>query len=806
MSGLLRDLRSALRGLRRAPGFAAMALLLVGLGVGVNTLVLTWLRAVVLEPLPGVRNSGELVHLSGVMGERHGISFSARDYEVFHAGTRSLSDVVAHELEEVALEPGTGQPEQLMGGIVSGNYFQVLGVTPALGRGLQPADDRPESPNVVVLSDVLWRRRFAADPDVVGRTIRLNRQPFTVVGVGPRDFGGTYGGLLQAFWIPVASVAHLRPGQPVFVQVMGRKAPGASLETVRAELPVLAARLVADDPGRNKGRSLEAFSLLESPRGVLSALVPLVGVLAVTAALLLALAWANLANLLLARGIGRRRELAVRRALGAGRLDLMRWAGAEGLAICALGGGLGLLAARALSPLLLSLLPIGIPLAFKVGLDPLAAGAALGLSLIAALLFAFVAAGGERRANVAETLKAEGAGALGGFGKGRLRGALVAVQCGLATVTLTAALLMARSAGEAARADVGFARDGALVATVQPRLGGYDAARARAFLRTALERVRSLPGVEAASATSYVPMGSSGGGNSRRAEIEGYTPRPDEVMAVVTDAVAPDYVRALGLRLLSGREFAATDDAGAPPVAVVNAAFARRYFGGAESAAVGRRVKLGGAWHEIVGVVQDFTYRGLGQPAEPVLLVALPQDDAGQFSLVVRGRDATSLRGPVSEAVHALDASLPLTGVATLREHAASMSSIEETLARLLGACGVVALLLAALGLYAVVAQTVGQRRREFGLRMALGASAAMVLRMVLGDGVRLALFGLGGGLLLGFGAAQLLRGLLYGVGPADPMTFAGAALALGGAALLASLAPALAASRVEPLQALRYD
>jgi len=321
-----------------------------------------------------------------------------------------------------------------------------------------------------------------------------------------------------------------------------------------------------------------------------------------------------------------------------------------------------------------------------------------------------------------------------------------------------------------------------------------------------------LPGVVSASATTFVPMGGSGGGNGRRAEIEGYTPRPDEVVGIVTDAVAPGYVRTMGMKLAAGRDIAAADTAGAPGVALVNTAFVRRYFGEHTSAAeaVGRRVTLGKTSNEIVGVVEDFTYRGLGQPADPTAMVSLLQDDAGSFSIVLRSSggsaQAAALAPSLRAAVAAVDATLPVVRVETLEQHAASMSDVAVTLSRLLGACGALALILAALGLYAVVAHTVGQRRREIGLRMALGANAAGVLRMVLREGLVLAALGAGAGLLLGFGAAQLLRSLLFGVGAADPLTFVGAALVLAATAVLACLAPALSAARVEPLQALRYE
>ncbi|MEO8504302.1 MAG: ADOP family duplicated permease [Acidobacteriota bacterium] len=810
------DLRSALRGLRRSPGFAVMALLLVALSVGANTLLLTWLSAVVLDPLPGVRNVREFVHLSGQVGDRGGLSLVPADLPLLQKSSRSLTDLIAHELEEVALVPGVpgtggGEPEQLMGGIASGNYFQALGVNAALGRTLLPADDRPEATPVVVLSDVLWRRRFNADPAAVGRVIQLNRQPFTVVGIAPQHFGGTYGGLLQAFWVPISAMEHLHPGGRVFVQIMGRRVPGATLATVRAELPLLAARLREDDPRTNKALDLTVSSLLDSPRGVLSGLVPLVTVLGITAALLLMLAWANLANLLLARGLSRRRDLAVRRALGAGRLDLLRWAASEGMLISVLGGAIGLWIAQAASPFLLALLPIPIPLAFKVGLDPLSCAGAAGLTLVVGGLFALVGAGGDRKLDIAATLKAESGGTVGGQGKTRLRGVLVAVQCSLATVAITGALLMARSAAASARADVGFTRDSAMLATVNPRLSGYDAARSRAFVRSLLERTAAIPGVKSASAATYIPMGPSGGGNGRRAEIEGYTPRPDEVVSVVTDGVGPEYLQTMGMRLLNGRDFSASDQETAPRVAIVNAAFSKHYYGD-ERAALGRRIKMGDNWHEVVGIVADYTYRHLGGSAEPSLFVPLLQNDPGSFTLVARGtgegdpRATAALAAAVRAAVRELDVSMPVSAVETLREHTRSMSSIEETLAVLLTACGAFALLLAALGLYAVVAHSVGERRREIGLRMALGANAREVLRMVLKEGCRLAGVGVGAGLLLGLGAAQLLRGQIYGVAPSDALTYVIAALVLGTATVLASLVPALSASRVEPLQALHHE
>ena len=419
-------------------------------------------------------------------------------------------------------------------------------------------------------------------------------------------------------------------------------------------------------------------------------------------------------------------------------------------------------------------------------------------------------AGGDRKLDIAATLKAESGGTVGGQGAARLRAVLVAVQCALATVAITGALLMARSAAASARAEVGFTRDGVVLATVNPRLSGHDAERSRAFVRSLLERTAAIPGVKSASAATYIPMGPSGGGNGRRAEVEGYTPRPDEVVSVVTDGVGPEYLQTMGMRLLNGRDFSAADQESAPRVAIVNAAFSKHFYGD-ERAALGRRIKMGDNWHEVVGVVADYTYRHLGGDVEPSLFVPLLQNDPGSFTLVARGsagddRSTTALAAAVRGAVRELDASMPVTAVETLREHTASMSSIEETLAVLLTACGGFSLLLAALGLYAVVAHSVSERTREIGLRMALGANAREVLRMILKEGFRLAGFGVGAGLLLGLGAAQLLRGQVYGVAPTDVLTFAIAALVLGTATILASLVPAVAASRVEPLRALHHE
>jgi len=807
MRQLLHDLRIVLRQLGRAPGFTAVAVFTLGLGLGATGLVLTWAKAVFLEPLPGVQHPYELVHLSGVLGDRNGLSFRGEEFEYIRDHAKSFSGVVAHEFTHLQLGAGEagGPPEVVGAGYVSGDYFDVLGVRPQLGRGFRRDEERVGTPAVAVLSDALWRRRFAADPAVLGRLVRLNGVDATIVGVMPPGFGGAYGALLQELWIPLGLRGRVIEAEPP-LQVMARLRPGVGRGSAAAEVHLLATQLAAEKPDGRQGWDVVVLGLLDSPRGVLSELVPFVGVLLVVAGLVLLIACANVANLLLVRAVGRRKEVAVRLSLGASRGQLVRQLLLEGGCLALAGGVVGLGAAWALRQLLLSVLAVfGLPISLDLGIDARVVLATLGVALLTVLLFALVPALQAGRDDLADTLRGEGAAVVGGFGRRRLRAALVVAQLALSLAALVGTGLLVRTIGRAMAAETGFDREHALVAHFDLTLGGYGEARGRSFLRALVERAQAIPGVRAATVTSYVPMGTSGGGNGRRVEIEGYSPGPKESMAIVTDLVGPSYLSTLGIQVVAGRDFDAGDRESAPGVVIVNQAMAKRYWPGQNP--LGKRVKVAGAWREVVGVERDIVYRQLGEDSDPEMLLPVLQVYEPYQSLVLRtSGEPRESASAVRAAFAALDPGIAVQSLETLREHTASMVGVQRITAELMGAFGAIALLLTMIGLYGVIATGVAERRREIGVRMALGASFREVFAEVVGKGMALTALGLGCGVVLALGFSQLLRSMLYGVGAGDPVTLATTALLLAAVAFLACLIPARRAASLDPLEALRYE
>jgi macrolide transport system ATP-binding/permease protein len=812
---LVQDVRFGIRMLRKSPTFTMAAVLALGLGVGANTTVFTWLKAVLLAPLPGVTEGDRLVTLSSARGEAQGYSTRYGDYLYFREHSRVFAGLAAYELAPVNLA-GDGKPEIALAGLVTADYFSTLGVRPALGRFFRPEEGQGVGAHpVAVLSYALWRRLFAAgsrgEAPTPRQTVSLDRHPYTVIGVAPADFMGSYGGIAQDLWVPITQEPQLVAGGDLIttgrypVQITGRLKPGVTLARVQAELDVLSRRQAQVDPKLAGWREV-AFPLARAQRGFTSSLLPVVEALMAVVGVVLVIACLNVANLLLARALARRREITIRLALGAGRGRLVRQMLAESLLLAALGGaageGIAALAARALPALLP---PLGVPLGFNLAVDSQVLGFTALIAIVTIFVFGLLPAVQASRVETSDALKDDSAAVTTGRRHSALRHGLVVVQLGLSLTSLIAAGLVGKSLLRSLAQPPGFAPDNLLLTSFDLFMGGYDQQRGSELYRELLDRVRALPGVQSASLTDYAPLGLSGGGNLAPVRVPGHVARPGEDTSFVLDAVGPRYLRTLGIALAAGRDFDAGDRAGARPVAIVNSTFARQFF--PAGTAVGRHVEVRGIDREVVGVVRDYKYRSLAEDPSPQLLVPFLQDYRAEMILVVRtAGEPLGLLPALRQAVAGLDPGLPLFQTMSFRQRLGSSLFAQRILTELLAALGLLAAVLAAVGLFGVMSYFVGQRPREIGIRMALGARRGEVLWMVLARGFRL----VAGGIALGFAAAaaaaRLLAGLLPGLGSFEPAVFAGVAAGLAAVALLACYLPAWRAASMEPFAALRHE
>ncbi|MBI3982427.1 MAG: ABC transporter permease [Gemmatimonadetes bacterium] len=809
----MNDFRFAFRSLGKSPGFTAAAVLTLALGIGANTAIFSVFDRALLRTLP-VPEPDQLVRVvteRGAGNINHNLGY--RTYTVLRDDSPVFAGVAAHVAQPLALRTEAGV-ERIEGAAVSSGFFQTLGVEPAMGRWFVPEEEIVGTPvPVIVLSHGLWRRRFGLDPAIVGSQIMLNERQFTVIGVAPRSFTGLVLGGVQEAWIPVTMVPELGGDVQWFtsprvswLDVVARMRPGLTAAQAESALAGLDRQLVDDGLGVQGERT----RLLDGSQGltfrVSGVTRPLRLLLGVVGALLLVAA-ANIANLLLARATTRRREVAIRLALGASRGRLVGQLLAESLVLAVLGGALGLVVAAWTSDVLLAFRPPGEP-ALQLGADldvRVLVFAAL-LSIGTGVLFGLVPALRASRSDVVPALKEEPGGTGTRDRRFGMREGLVVVQVAASLVLLTGAGLFLRSLGNLQGIDPGFVSEGVILASLDLDPRGYDAERTVQFYEHLLDRLQAAPGVEAVSLTQTVTP-NPGGSRWDGVFLDGYTAA--EVVGFDANDVAPGYFEALRIPLLRGRAFDRTDRRGAPRVAVINQTMAERYWPGQDP--VGRRIRLDTTAStpvfEIVGVAADGKYRDLREaPANNVYYAAL-QSFRPQMTLVVRGpAPPADLIASARTAVGEIDPGLPLFDVTTLDEHLRSVTSPERMLASLVSAFGLLALLLASVGVYGVVAFVIGRQTREIGLRVALGARPHEVVLLFLRRGGRL----IGAGGLIGIAAALALAprasGLLYGVGPREPLVLLGAAGVLAGVALIATYLPARRAARVDPMVALRYE
>jgi putative ABC transport system permease protein len=798
------DLRFAGRQLAKSPGFTLVAVLTLALGIGATTAIFSIVYGVLLRPLP-FQAPDRLVLPMFVdsKGETHG-AFSPLNFLDVRAASRTFSGLTSIENGTLNLSGDGGEPERLPAALVGANFFQVLGLRPLHGRTFAPGEDRAGAPRVAVISEKLWTRRFGNDPALIGRSLSLNGQPYSVIGILKQ---GAQLPSAADVWVPkVFSPKEMKQRGAVYFSAIGRLGPGVTLARARAEADVIGRRLSAQYPDANASyfQTMTINSLEERMLG--DTRKPLLILLGAVACVLL-IAVVNVANLLMVRAAAREGEIAVRVALGAGRGRIIRQLLTESLALAIVGGAAGAALATWIVRMLVALGPQGIPRLAQARVDGVALLFALGISLAAGVLFGLAPALQTSRADLGGVIREGTRGSKGRTGT-RARGLLVVVEMALAVVLLAGAGLLIRSFARLQNVDPGFRPERILTFNLELPDGKYsDDPKMRAFTTALLERLQHLPGVTAAGLTVFgLPL--SGADESLSFTVAGRPPAPPDKEDSIRFAMAtPDYFRILGIRIVRGRALDARDRDGAQPVVVINEAAVRRFFSGEEP--LGQRIDLGWRHHggTIVGVVADFKQDGLEQEIEPQLF--LPYDQAPQESLSVVLRspaDPEALASPVRSSVRGIDPDLPVYGLQPLTGLIAASMSRSRFYMLLLGGFAAIALLLAGVGIYGVIAFAVRQRTQEIGIRMALGASRDRVMGMVVGQGMILALVGAAAGLAGAFVAARGLRSLLFEVSASDPATYAGVAAVLVAVAALAAYLPARRAARTEPNLALRGE
>ena len=815
---MFQDMRYGARMLLKRPGFTTVVVLTLALGIGANTAIFGVVDRLLVRMLP-VTEPERLVNLSG-RDEKggHDTSFSYPIYKDYRDQSDVFDGLLAYTETAMNLSE-RGQPERVIGVLVSGNYFDTLGVTPALGRTFLPEEDRtPGTHPVAVVSYGLWQRRFGADPKLVGRTITLNTYRFTVIGVAPAEFRGVRRGVSPDVYVPMQMTAQAWPTRKPddlnsrkfsWLNLMGRLKPGVTRAQAQTAMSALSSRIMQVHPNTWPLIALEDGSQGETGR--ISDLRTPVKLLMATVALVLLIACVNVANLSLARAQTRIREMAVRLALGASRRRLVRQMLTESLLLALLGGGFGVLVAVWLTDALAAYSPptggSGPPL-LDARLDWRVLTFTTTLSLMTGLLFGLVPAWQASKPNLTMALKEETTGFGSGSGRFRLRGALVSAQIALSLVALVCAGLCVRSLQNLQRIDAGFDTAKVLVMGLNLSLNGYKEEQGREFYANLLERVSALPGVEAASLARIVPL--TGSGMRLSVGVEGYAPSDDRPINFDMNIVGPRYCATMKLPLVAGREFTANDNAAAAPVVIINEAAAQTYWPNQNP--LGKHLMIGAPGQdkpqpvEIIGVAGASRYRSLTESFRPGMLLPAAQNYAPDLSLHVRSAGEPALLiESVRRELRALDPQLPATRIRTLEEHRRNSLYSERVTALLLSAFGGLALLLAALGIYGVMAYAVTQRTREVGIRMALGARAGDVLRLMLRQGAGVIVAGVALGLAGAFAATRLIRTFLYQVSATDPLTFVSAAFLLTVVALPACYLPARRAMKVDPMIALRH-
>lgn len=819
LEDLWKDLRFALRMLRKSPGFAAVAVLTLALGIGANTAVFTVVDSLILNPLP-VENISTLAAVNASEAKKAARSgdleaLSYLNLKDTRERTRAFSNLAGHSYPMAVTMTDKGEPRRIFAEIVTANYFETLGIHPSLGRFFLPGEDQtPGAAPVAVLGYTAWQSRFGGVSDILGQTITLDETPFTVIGVGPKGFKGVYAVFGPDLWIPSVMAEQVLPaeqrnalgdrGLPLFTGI-GRLRPGVTLQQAQAEMNIVGAALGKEDPDANDGKILTVTPLIEAAYGPERQPVVLGGILLMAiVGFVLLIACSNLANLLLARASVRRQEIAVRLSLGAGRMRLIRQLLTESVLLGLFSGVLGFLFGYGGCRILESLRPAEYAQNLAdLRLDASVFVFALAVALLTGLIFGIVPALRSSRVSVSEVLKEETRGAGRSRGRVGLANTLLAGQVAASLVLLVVAALFLRSIEREYLIDPGFQTKHLALVMLYPGQAGYDRVRTEQFYKQALERIGRIPGISSVSWASNLPLW---GRKETGIVVEGQEARKkSEAIQAVVDTVDLNYFSTLGIPVLEGRDFTQNDRDIGTPVAIINETMAAKYWPAQD--VLGKRLELpqGKQFLQIVGVVKTTNYQALGEPPQACVYIPLRQNFTDSMILYARSeRDASTVLAAVQAEIHSLDPGLPVEDMRT------GTKVIDQALwwskmgVGLLGVFGLLALGLASVGLYGIMAYSVNQRRREIGVRMALGAGERSVSLLVLRQGMTVVASGVVTGMVLALLLGRVLSRFLYGVSGSDPVSLAGAAFALLAVAFVACYLPARSASRIDPLVALR--
>jgi predicted permease len=819
MTSFWQDVRYSLRMIAKAPGFAVIAILTLALGIGANTTIFSWINSALLNPVPGIGNPSEVVSLTLSKPGDNPFPLTYPDVEAIRDGQQSFTGIAACNFAQMSLT-GKGKPERVWGMVATANYFDVLGVRPILGRGFLPVEDeKPGGAPVAVISYRLWQTHFGANPNVVGQGIEINQHPYTIVGVTPAVFQGSQTGVRTEIWVPIMMVDQLIARNDLlhdhhyfWALVFGRLKPGVSPAQAQEELTVLLKREVKNYPEEHKGHdSVMVYQLWRSPFGLNFFLSTLLPMLMTIAGLVLLLACANVANLMLVRSVTRRREIAIRMSMGASRWRLVRQLLVESLVLALAGGAVALLMTTWTAGTLMKFIPTtDFPISLGIPVDRAVLLATMVISVLTGVIFGILPALRASSEAPVAVLKEDTASASGGPRKARLASGLVVAQITLSLLLLVCAGLFIRSFMNAQQINPGFNSHNVLIASYDLFTAGYSDEKGAAFDRELVAKLEALPGIRSVALSNRVPLGFGG---STSVKPQGYVPQANESMETQVAMITPNYFQTVEIPMVKGRAFTLQDTMKSQRVVIVSETFVNRYWPNQE--AIGKQLNsdLTHEWFTVVGVARDSKVNGLNE--KPTPFVYLPHyqvysnDNPGGSTMVILARttgDPLAFRKTVESTIHDLNADLVVFEVTTLELSQQIVSFPQRIAGTFVGAFGLLALVLAAVGIYGVTAYTTRQRTHEIGIRMTLGASKEDILRLVLGHGLRLTLVGVVLGLVASFALTRYLGSMLLGVTSTDALTYLSVATLLCAVALFACFIPARRAMRVDPMVALRYE
>lgn len=807
------DLRYAVRILVKSFSFTVLCVLTLALGIVATSTIFSWINGTLLNPIPGAQRTREIVSLTrGDLSDSPTPPYSYPDLLDLKRQNTSFTGLLGYHNQPMGLT-GNGRPVRVWVTYVTADYFRILGVVSAMGRFFSEDEDgAPGSGAVAVLSHAMWQSQFGGDPSIVGRTIQINRHPVTIIGVAPQQFQGAMPAVRSDLWLPLTMDQVITGDRRIldrgtsWLNVLGRLAPGVTRETAQQEMNALVQRLVQQYPNEHRGPNEVVLDpMWRSPFGGNVYFATLLPILLAIALLVLLLACANVANLLLVRAIARRKEIAIRLAIGCSRSRLIRQFFIEAILIAVAGGMVASLLTRWTSGLLAHFVPSTREVAIGINttLDGFVVTATFIVALFSTIVFGIVPALRATHVDPIITIKEEAGSIAGGVGRSRIAWALVVTQVSLSLLLLVSAGLFVRSLQNAQRLNPGFDPHNVMSAAFDLWPAGYSSSTGRALQKELLRKVAALPGVEAVTITDWLPLGFTR--RTTDVNVDRYVPQERESMEIRIANVGPDYLRTLRNPILAGRDIAATDVPGSQPVAIVNRAFADRYWRGEDP--IGKRIEVRRQWRTVIGIAETARYRRLDEPPEPFVFIPILQDYDSDVVLLVRSSvDRAALMPMVEQAVHELDPELAVFDVSTMDSQVRVSSTFQRIAGSFIGSFGLISLLLASVGLYAVVAYTTRHRTHEIGIRMAFGARPESIFSQVVSEGLRMTGLGLLIGLTLSAALTRFLRGQLLGVTPVDLPTYAAVALLLVVIAAVACLVPAVRAARVEPVVALHRE